>query len=430
MLTAWYKRMMGDHPLVPAIVTMFIGTAVSQVIPLAAAPILSRLFPPEERAVYTYFVAIAAALATMSTLRYEQAIVLCHTKSEARLLTRAAIRISLVSSLVFTILAFFLKDYLSSWLDSPQLGSLLPWIGLSVASLSLINIADYWLNREKRYHPIAYTKVENTALSATGQMGLAWSGLPGGMGLVFGGIFGQIVTALTLTFAFKDAQVSTHPLEDSTPRTRDLLERYHRMPTYTLATAVLDAVRINLVPLLVGYFYGHYIAGNYGYAMILAEIPVVLLSGAFFQVYYQNLANTPRGYLRMRTWKLMKRGFVIGLPLFIFLAAVAPWFFPIYLGERWTLAGWMSVALTPWLYMKSVTYPLSTIFTITGQQPLGTIFASFSVIVPIGILWGAAQLGWSIVFAIAVLSLVMAVMLGVYCLLLLYATHLYDTAEG
>ena len=52
------------------------GTALSEIIPVLASPILTRLYTPEEFGVFMFYFTIAGVLSSVSMGKYETAIVL------------------------------------------------------------------------------------------------------------------------------------------------------------------------------------------------------------------------------------------------------------------------------------------------------------------------------------------------------------------
>ena len=74
--------------------TLFKGSFISQLIPLAISPFLTRLYTPEDFGVLSLFVAITSILGSVINGRYEQALMLVNDKRKINLIT-------LLSLLVF-----------------------------------------------------------------------------------------------------------------------------------------------------------------------------------------------------------------------------------------------------------------------------------------------------------------------------------------
>ena len=65
------------------VITLFTGTTLAQALPIAVAPILTRLYTPEDFGVFAIFFSITTLFSTIVTARYELAIVLPHEPAEA-----------------------------------------------------------------------------------------------------------------------------------------------------------------------------------------------------------------------------------------------------------------------------------------------------------------------------------------------------------
>ena len=80
------------------VLTLLTGTGLAQLIALAAAPLLSRLYTPEDFGVFALYLSVVSLLAILATGRYELAIVLPEDDDDARHLLALALLISLVVS--------------------------------------------------------------------------------------------------------------------------------------------------------------------------------------------------------------------------------------------------------------------------------------------------------------------------------------------
>ena len=58
------------------VVTLITGTTVANVLPIAAAPILTRIFTPKDFGLFAFYFSMVTILAVFTTARYELAITL------------------------------------------------------------------------------------------------------------------------------------------------------------------------------------------------------------------------------------------------------------------------------------------------------------------------------------------------------------------
>jgi len=65
------------------IITLISGTLFAQIISLISIPILTRIYTPDEFGLYSIFFAVTSVIGMVSSLSYEQAIVLPKSQRSA-----------------------------------------------------------------------------------------------------------------------------------------------------------------------------------------------------------------------------------------------------------------------------------------------------------------------------------------------------------
>jgi O-antigen/teichoic acid export membrane protein len=83
------------------------GTVVAQAIPIALQPFLRRYFEPADFGYYSIYISIIGILMVISSLRYEQAIVLPKADSDSVKLVNISLSISLIFSIILLRLHFY-----------------------------------------------------------------------------------------------------------------------------------------------------------------------------------------------------------------------------------------------------------------------------------------------------------------------------------
>jgi O-antigen/teichoic acid export membrane protein len=121
---------------------------------------------------------------------------------------------------------------------------------------------------------------------------------------------------------------------------------------------------------LISIFYGQVALGYYAMAYRVLRAPLGVIGAAISQVLYQTMSeNYNNKHSNIGLFNSTLR-YVAGIsvPLFIFIASVAPWSFSMVLGSDWKEAGWYVVFLTPLFMMTFMSSPLSHLPNITGYQ--------------------------------------------------------------
>src|SRR5687768_2997741 len=129
---------------------VFSGSVISQFISIAAAPIIARLYSPEQYGIFGIFLSIAAIAAVLPTLRYTQAILITKNDDDAlRLLQFCGLATVAISILILLFITFF-GGWFTAAVGAADIG---PWmILLPVVTFltAMTELYSTWLNRFKR----------------------------------------------------------------------------------------------------------------------------------------------------------------------------------------------------------------------------------------------------------------------------------------
>ncbi len=377
-----------QHPLLRHVSILLSGTVLAQAIPLLVSPLLTRLYTPAEFGLLTLYLAVVNGLLTVACWRYELTIVMAKTDAEARSLLRLCGRISLISCALFCLLLSVGAEAMAAWLRSPALA---PWLWLAavhVLLLALLQSAVYWLTRRRQYGLISRNKVAQSSGTAAAQIGLGLVPALGVTGLVAGTLIGHAAAAWPLW-----RHVRPELARGRLDRRRQwvLLKRYRRMPLLNGPNALVDAVRLNGIPLMLGYGFSQALLGQFALAWRLLQAPVSLVNSAVSQVLFQQMAAADPPALR----RLLRRSLLIlalaGALPFTGLYLLAPTVFPWLFGAQWQLAGDLARVLTPWLYLNFITSPLSGFFLITQRQLPLLLFSLAYAATPLLLIYHSEQ---------------------------------------
>ena len=89
---------------------LFTGSTLAQLIPIAIAPILTRLYSPEEFGLLAIFISLAAIFSPIASLRYELSILLPKSNSDAKDLAYLCFGIICFFTLIFFVIIFICKN--------------------------------------------------------------------------------------------------------------------------------------------------------------------------------------------------------------------------------------------------------------------------------------------------------------------------------
>lgn len=375
------QRVLKKYPTLRHIATLASGTAIAQIVALGASMITARLFTPATFGQFAIYGSLVSIAATIASLRMDLTIILPENDDSARRIARIATVSNVIFAAAASAVAFFLYDLIVSIYGSAELARWLPMVGISVFFLAQVTVLQYWFNRKKDYRTISLNRVQQMVGSSGGQVAAGLTGFTSLPGLIVGTVLGPAFAFFNLR---RKSQDLLAPIPESTPSSSALLRRYKKMPLLNLPNALIDGIRLNGIPLMIG-LVALDTVGQFNRAWTILQVPIGLMNGAISQVFFQKLSTVQPGEMYPLVRATIVRAILISIVPFGLIYLVSPWFFLLVFGQQWDLAGEIARALTPWLAMQLVTSPISTLFVVTENQ-----------------LW---LLGFSIVFAAAPLSL-------------------------
>lgn len=354
--------------LVKNVMTLSLGTVISQLIGILLSPILARIFSPADYGLWGIFSSTALICAIFITGRYEVAILRPKKDSDALNLVRLCLIICLGSLIILSV-GFIGGKVLGFF---PEIGSAF-FIGLILYLLfnSLSQIFSYYSNREERYKRIASGSVTRNVVQGISRLCLGFSGYTK-FGLIYGAVLGVFSNAAVLAGPIKCVKKVFSCLQFK--EIKEQARIYYRFPLYEMPSAALNTLSTNVPLLLLAYFFSESEIGYFSMAVSLMFLPISFITSAQSQVYYKNTTVINDKEIGTLTLKIFSANFLIaGLGLLI-IGLFASQIFSIFLGKRWLLAGDYAACFTPWLLMVSCFSPISTIFLLKDKQHQAFIF--------------------------------------------------------
>ena len=397
------------------------GTASAQMLPILASPVIARLYSPAELGVFTAISALAAGIFTVSTWRYDVAIVAPPDDTEARGLVSISRRLSYVTCLVFGLVLVCFSGQVSSLLNIPDMRLELAAVGFLAWSMAQVQILNNWCTRRKRFGLIGSTRLLQAASTTGTQLGVGIWGW-GAQGLITSLLVGYVVGAFRLWRQTRDDLASVR-------RTglRKVFAEHRKMPAMNLPNAMLDTVRLNGTQLMIQVLFSSAALGQFGQAWRFLQAPAALINSSFSQVFYQKLSVIPPGRMRATVRRSIVVSAAIGVLPFTLIYLFSPMVFPVVFGARWEIAGYIGSALTPWLYLNFISSPISFLFIVVRRQGLLLLYAFPLTAAPLLVI---AVFHTDIVQTVAYVSWTMAAMLAGMLLLALMVAKGFDSSPS
>lgn len=378
------------------------GTAGAQFITLLILPLLTRLFTPEQFGVLASCVAIIAIVSMISGLRYEMAIPLATSDSQAFHLLLLSVGLVVVCAVLTTLLVMLIPA------NVLQLGSSKWLIPLGITGIGFYQALSYWALRRKAYKELAQTKIAQGIGRAVAQLGAGLLGA-GAPGLVFGEIVGRSAGFLRLGWGERDF-LRALKREASCGQLLSVAHAFRSFALLAAPASLLNSAGLQVPTLLIASLYGPVVAGWYFAAQRIVALPVQMASravGDTFIAEASELAKTdPRNLLNM--FRKVSHGLlIIGAVPTAILILTSSWIVPWLLGPDWQTAGvFLQLLASPFLLALAYS-PIN--FAIIGRNDYSLVWASLRLLATVGAVVASYQADFSPVGCVAVLSAAMAV---------------------
>lgn len=361
------------------------GTAGAQALMVLAAPLLTRLYTPEDFGLLAVYGGLLALFCVIASLRYELAIPLPESNTEAANVLVLCLVIVLMMTGISAFMVFIAGEQIANALDTPKLASYFWLLPIGVLLSGCYDVFNYWAVRTKSFGDIAKTRISQTLATLAVQL-LGYK--LGGIALLFGQVGGRGVGSIRLArSAIQYKEFNSW----SWPGVWQAAKRYKQFPIFSTWSGLFNTAGTQLPPLMFAALFSTGAAGLYALAHRVLAMPMSILGDAIGKVFFSNAAVAYReGRLAPMVEKVHRKLAEIAMPATLMLVIAGPELFALVFGQNWREAGEFARYMAPWLYMVFITSPLSTLFSVLERQRLGLLFqAALLVVRLIAILIGA-----------------------------------------
>lgn len=369
-LATWLQA----NPLLRKALILSGGTGLAQLVGVAAMPVLSRLYAPEDFAATQLFLAFTSVALPLLTLRYELAVPTPKKTQEGAYLLLAGLLAAffLAPLAAWVLLEMVRRDRLGLavlplWTPWAMLAYL--WLGALFFSLR------YWLIRQGEFGLLGRVIVDRGVARALVQVALGW--WPAGvLGMLLGEMAGQLAGVRQM-LRLSLSQLKEHLSPVSPNELVRQVRIYKQFPLYGLPSALLDNLALALPLFLVSTLYGPLMAGYFALVQRAFAVPLTLLGQSIADSFHSALSELYRsrpdriGSLFAKTVRTLA---LMALLLGGALALFSLWGFPLVFGQRWRPAGEIALWMIPWLVAQMIVSPVSRLVLVLDGQQLKLIY--------------------------------------------------------
>lgn len=415
-----------NNPLYKGVLILGSGTAVAQLIGIAAMPVITRLYTPSDLGVLAVYSSILAIVGTGATLRYEFACALPQKDEDAANLFGLCLILLFITTAGFSLIIFFGGELLIDIFHMDIIEQYRWFLLAGFFGMGLYTILNYWAIRQRDYKRITYTKIIQGAGGASCKLVLGFLSF-GPKGLIIAEIVSQIAGIHTLACVMWRKE-RENLSEISVGRMKGVAETYKSFPVYNFPASIINTTSLQLPSIMLLALYDSQIVGLYALAQMFVVLPGRIISGSMGQAYLGEASKMVREEsreLRSLYVRTLRDLLIIALPLIGIPAICAPFVVPIIFGEAWADAGW---------YCWPLAFEAIAAFVVSSTSWLEIYSCNNWVLIwdvtrVVGILFGfyvCLLLELSPIIVISIYSIIMIFMYLVYILINLKAISRLD----
>ena len=345
------------------------GTIGAQALTMLVAPLLTRLYSPDDYGVMAVFGSLLMVLGVNACLRYEMAIPLPEEDQEAAHIVVLSLLIAIGVSLLAAAVLLFGGSWICDLLGVPALVDYIWLLPIGILLGAGYTVFNAWAVRTKAYSAIASTRLRQALATLMIQVG-AYS--VGALALLAAAIAGQSVGTLRM------ARKAVSGPEFKKVKRGGLVivaRRYHRFPLYSSWDGLLNVVSREFPPLIFAAVFGASSTGFYALANHVLSKPMSLIGGAIGQVFLSHAVVANReGTLGKLVSSLHEKLANFAMPPLALIVLQGPELFTLIFGAQWEQAGVYAQWMAPWMYLVCVSSPLSTVLTVQEEQKVTLMF--------------------------------------------------------
>lgn len=364
------------------------STAFAQGITFLALPILTRLYSPQDFALFAIYTAILGMGSVVACLRLEIAIALPKKDEDAANLFILSVGFATLLTIIFAIIIAIWPQQFINLFRAPQLYNYLWMLPLGIWLTAVYSTAQNWATRKKYFSSVARTKIAQSTIGSSTQIGMGFMGLAP-IGLLFGQLFlsGAGIWGLVKQ-AWKEDNKKFRLV--SWKGMREQLKEYEKFPKYSTFESFANTAAIQIPLILIA---AMSIGPEAGYLLLATKVmsaPLGLIGRAISQVYLSRAAEEYRNNnLGDFTAEVVVSLSKIGIGPLIFVGIISPVIFPLLFGNEWARAGDLVLWMIPWMVLQFIASPISMCMHVRGWQKAMLILTVWGLALRIGVLYVA-----------------------------------------
>lgn len=362
--------------------TLMAGTVIGQGLVFLLAPIVFRLFTPDDFTALEQFLMLVTVLSVVVTGKYEFAIMQPREEESARHVLGLTLILALILSALFGIVAIVFSNSIAMYMSSPNLELMLWSLGPVLFLTAVANAMNYWFSRKKNYKVAASAKVISAVGAEPIKIGLGsmnW----GVAGLTWSTLIGSLLAAVFSFGKFlKDEVKGLSGFDRSELKHQAVLHKDY--PLFSIWGSILNRIAQWAHVGIFVVYYGPIGVGMMALCRRVVQAPLNVVSNSYSQVFFQRISEIENAEeLKALYYKVLRR-----FLLFSFFLVSFIWLLPentmgFVFGEQWKDSLIYLQWLSGWFALNFVSSSIAFITYRIQMQRLGTLLDALHFILAV-----------------------------------------------
>lgn len=387
-LSKQIPRILAKSEFVRSVATLMSGNVVALAITIGSAPVVTRLFSPDQFGLFAVFMAMVGVTSQVCCLCYERAILLPKEDDKAK----AVLFLSILTLVGFgtgiLCAGLLFRTQISMLLGDAGIDSWVLILPIGIAVVGGNEILRYWIVRQVRFRLLSISRVVEAATAATIKIviGLSVGNWVGG--LILGNIFGSLTAAVLLLYMSKIEVKQWSRIKIAFSQVINAAAEFRQFPLFASWNALLTTSSMYVPVFLLSAFFGPAVVGHYNLAGRMLSQPIATVSGSVSKVYFQKAAtqNSSNDQILPGLLRTLGSLLFIGFFPFIIIGVFSVEIFSLVFGREWGNAGYYAQIMTPWFFLLFVRAPAVVIFEVCKKQQLKLAVTFSNLVVTVAVL--------------------------------------------
>lgn len=406
------------------IITLLTGTAFAQAVPILVSPILTRIYTPDDFGVFALFMSIALIFGSITSARYDMAIMLPKSINNSIQLFYLGLIITAGITICLSIIFYIFSYNIAMLLAKPSLEYWLYFIPVFVFLLGFFSLISIFNTRLKKFKLIKNTNIIKSIYLALFQI-LIGIFKNGPSGLILGSILSLLISNKQLYNNLKNEKLKIN-FKINRKRIKKLAIIYIKFPMFSVWSILSNNLRVNSINFFISFLFSISSLGFYSLANRVISMPFTILGTSVGQAFLQKANEEKRikgSATNIFNYTLIKL-LIIAIPTFIIMYLFIEDIFAFVFGENWREAGIYAKALIPLFFTRFLIIPLANINVVFNKENISMIMQLLFLALTILIFISSKYYNIGIVTILEIYSYVSFLFYSIYGIIL------YKIAQG